>query len=85
VLDDGVAVPRSVRVLRRAGATATWLELTFAEGRNREVRRYAQGLGHPVRRLRRIAFGPLRLGDLASGHSRPLRPAELADLNRLRG
>jgi 23S rRNA pseudouridine2605 synthase len=85
VLDDGAAVPRSVRVLRRAGATATWLELTFAEGRNREVRRYAQALGHPVRRLRRIAFGPLRLGDLASGHSRPLRPAELADLNRLRG
>jgi 23S rRNA pseudouridine2605 synthase len=84
VLDDGAAVPRSVRVLGRSG-TGTWLELTFAEGRNREVRRYAQALGHPVRRLRRVAFGPLRLGDLATGQSRPLRPGELADLNRLRG
>jgi 16S rRNA U516 pseudouridylate synthase RsuA-like enzyme len=38
-----------------------------------------------VVRLRRVAFGPLRLGDLASGASRPLRPQELADLNGLRG
>ena len=83
-LADGPAVPRGVRVLRRAGAS-TWLSLTFAEGRNREVRRYADALGHPVRRLRRVAFGPLRLGDLAPGKSRPLRPREIADLNGLRG
>jgi 23S rRNA pseudouridine2605 synthase len=83
-LADGDAMPKDVRVLRRDGAT-TYLQLTFAEGRNREVRRYAQALGHPVRRLRRVAFGPLRLGDLATGASRPLRPRELADLIRLRG
>lgn len=83
-LADGPAAPRSVRVLRHEAAS-TWLTLTFAEGRNREVRRYAEALGHPIRRLRRVAFGPLRLGDLASGASRPLRPREIADLNGLRG
>jgi 23S rRNA pseudouridine2605 synthase len=83
-LADGEARPRAVHVLRQEGAT-TWLRVTFAEGRNREVRRYAEALGHPVSRLRRVAFGPLRLGDLATGASRPLRPRELDDLNRLRG
>ena len=83
-LADGAAAPKAVRVLGRGTAT-TWLTLTFAEGRNREVRRYAEALGHRVVRLRRVAFGPLRLGDLATGASRPLRPQELADLNGLRG
>lgn len=83
-LADGAAMPKNVSVLRR-GAATTWLSLTFAEGRNREVRRYADALGHRVVRLRRVAFGPLLLGDLPSGASRPLRPRELADLNGLRG
>lgn len=84
VLDDGPAVPREARVLRADGTT-TWMQLTFAEGRKREVRRYAQALGHPVRRLIRVQFGPLRLGSLRVGASRPLTEVELAALNRLRG
>ncbi len=83
-LDDGPAVPKHVRVLRAEGAT-TWVQLTFAEGRKREVRRYAQALGHPVRRLIRVQFGPLQLGTLRVGASRPLTEDELAALNRLRG
>ena len=83
-LPDGLAVPREVRILRR-GARSTWLSLTFAEGRYREVKRYCQALGHPVLRLRRVRFGPLRLGDLPVGGCRPLSPAELARLNDLRG
>ncbi len=43
------------------------LRLTFAEGRKHEVKRYCEALGHRVRRLRRVAFGPLRLGDLPPG------------------
>jgi 23S rRNA pseudouridine2605 synthase len=59
--------------------------VTFAEGRYREVKRYCKALGHPVRRLRRVQFGPLRLGDLAPGAHRTLSRAELAALNDLRG
>jgi len=84
VLEDGPAVPKEARVLRTDGTT-TWMQLTFAEGRKREVRRYAQALGHPVRRLIRVQFGPLRLGSLRVGASRPLTEVELAALNRLRG
>jgi pseudouridine synthase len=83
-LPDGPAVPREVRLLRRA-ARSTWLSLTFAEGRYREVKRYCQALGHAVVRLRRVRFGPLRLDDLPVGRCRPLTRAELARLNDLRG
>jgi len=83
-LADGPAVPRGVRILRE-GAGTTWLEVTFAEGRYREVKRYCKALGHPVRRLRRIQFGPLHLGDLRAGQWRDLTARELAQLNNLRG
>jgi 23S rRNA pseudouridine2605 synthase len=83
-LADGPAVPQSVRRLRGTDRT-TWLALELTEGRNREVRRYCQALGHRVVRLRRVAFGPLRLGALGPGACRPLTAAELGGLNRLRG
>ena len=51
----------------------------------REVKRYCQALGHPVQRLRRIGFGPLRLGSLPVGGWRELTARELAALNDLRG
>jgi pseudouridine synthase len=83
-LDDGPAVPRRVTRLR-AGARSTWLSLTFAEGRYREVKRYCKALGHPVRRLKRVQFGPLRLGDLPTGAHRGLTKAECGALDSLRG
>ena len=82
-LDDGPAVPRDVRILRQ-GERTTWLALTFAEGRYREVKRYCKALGFPVVRRRRVAFGPLRRGRRAPGRSRPLTVAELAQLKSLR-
>ena len=54
--------------------------LTFTEGRKHEVKRYCEALGHPVTRLRRIAFGPLTLGDLRPGQTRPLTTREIASL-----
>ncbi len=81
-LPDGPARPRDVRLLRRMRDT-TRLRLVFTEGRYREVKRFCEALGHPVVRLRRIEFGPLRLGCLAPGDSRPLTSAELARLSRL--
>ena len=82
VLPDGPAKPRGVRLLRRASET-TWLRLAFAEGRYREVKRFCQALGHRVVRLRRVRFGPLRLGDLGPGVARPLTREEIARLHAL--
>jgi 23S rRNA pseudouridine2605 synthase len=76
-LEDGMTAPAQVR---RVGQGA--LEVTIHEGRNRQVRRMCEAVGHPVLALERIAFGRLKLGELASGASRRLSEAELA---RLRG
>lgn len=75
-LDDGPTAPARVRVLH-AGAQGSVLELTIHEGRNRQVRRMLEAVGHRVRALERVAYGPLRLGDLARGASRPLSAEEL--------
>lgn len=83
LLPDGPALPSAVRVLKQ-GRVSTRLSLTFTEGRYREVKRYCKGLGHPVTRLRRVQFGPLRLGALPPGHTRALTVAELDALQNLR-
>ena len=74
-LDDGPTAPAKVRRL-----SARVIELTLREGRNRQVRRMAEAVGNEVVELRRVAFGPLRLGDLAEGDARRLRSAELRSL-----
>jgi 23S rRNA pseudouridine2605 synthase len=79
VLDDGPARPLDVEVLS-GGREATLLRLTFTEGRKHEVKRYCDALGHRVRRLRRVAFGPVALGDLPRGRYRRLTPRELSAL-----
>jgi pseudouridine synthase len=78
-LDDGPAVPRAVELLR-AGARESRLRLTFSEGRKHEVKRFCQALGHPVRSLRRVAFGPIELGTLRPGAWRPLAAGEVKAL-----
>lgn len=78
-LADGPAKPLAVELLS-AGAHASALRLTFTEGRKHEVKRYCEALGHPVRRLRRVAFGPLRLGNLPPGATRALTAGEVRAL-----
>jgi 23S rRNA pseudouridine2605 synthase len=70
-LEDGTTAPARVRRVGRGV-----LELTIHEGRNRQVRRMCETVGHPVRDLERVAFGPLKLGDLAPGGYRRLGDAE---------
>ncbi len=60
-------------------------EATLIEGRNREVRRIMGGLDRTVRRLQRVALGPVELGDLPSGSFRPMRPDEVDALRRAAG
>ena len=74
-LDDGPTAPARVRRLR-----ADRLKITIHEGRNRQVRRMCQAVGHPVRELQRVAFGPLELGGLASGGYRRLGEEEVKAL-----
>jgi len=78
-LEDGPAVPLAVS-LERAGGDGSRLHLTFGEGRKHEVKRYCEALGHPVRRLRRIGFGPIELGRLRVGAWRALTPVEVRAL-----
>jgi 23S rRNA pseudouridine2605 synthase len=77
-LEDGRTAPARVR---RVGAHE--IELTIAEGKNHQVRRMCAAVGHPVRALERVAFGPLRLGRLAPGGHRRLSAAELQRLRAL--
>jgi 23S rRNA pseudouridine2605 synthase len=66
----------------RGGAKNTWLEIALHEGKNRHIRRMMDALGIEVLRLVRVAIGPLALGDLAKGHSRPLKASEKQSLDR---
>ncbi len=72
---------KAVTLLRSGGKTA-WLEITLDEGKNRQIRRLAKAAGFPVRRLIRVAIGPLTLGELLKGAWRCLTAAEV---ERLRG
>lgn len=56
------------------------LRITIREGRNRQVRRMCEAVGHPVRRLARTRFGPLRDRHLQPGEWRDLTPAEVRAL-----
>jgi 23S rRNA pseudouridine2605 synthase len=74
-LDDGPTAPAAVRLL-----SPVEIELTIREGRNRQVRRMCEAVGHPVVELTRVGFGSLRLGDLAPGEHRRLGAEEIAGL-----
>jgi 23S rRNA pseudouridine2605 synthase len=75
-LEDGIA--RAVAASVRPGAERrrSELTLTLTEGRNQEVRRICAALGLEVERLLRTSFGPVRLGALPSGETRPLSRRE---------
>jgi len=60
----------------------TIVDITIREGRNRQVRKMFEAVGHPVLALARLRFGPLQLRSLAPGSVRPLTPAEIAALHR---
>lgn len=84
LLEDGPARAATARRLRRENG-ATWVEITIHEGRKRQVRRMCAAVGWRVLRLVRVAVGPLRLGDLAPGRLRALRPSEVEALSRAAG
>jgi len=74
-LEDGRTAPAGVRRLGRGR-----IELVLHEGRNRQVKRMLEAVGHPVRRLHRSAYAGLTLDGLEPGTLRELTPEELSAL-----
>jgi 23S rRNA pseudouridine2605 synthase len=74
-LEDGMTAPATVRCL-----APSRIELTLHEGRNRQVRRMLEAVGHPVRRLHRSTYAGLTLEGLEPGAWRELEPSEVQRL-----
>lgn len=83
-LRRGVRVEGQMMRVDRArvleSANNSWLEVSLHEGRNHEVKRLLEAVGHPVSKLRRVAIGPLTAAGLRPGQFRPLTPAEVRRL-----
>jgi 23S rRNA pseudouridine2605 synthase len=83
-LDDGPVRPTHVEARDLGGRRAEFV-VTITEGRKHEVRRLCRALGLELERLIRVRYGPVELGDLPAGHSRPLTSAERHKLDELTG
>lgn len=81
---DGMTAPARARLVERTPG-GTLIEISLAEGRNRQVRRMLEAVGHPVRHLVRTAIGPLMLGRLKPATYRRLKPDEVRELYRAAG
>ena len=78
-LEDGLTSPALVRKARKTEENS-WIELTIFEGRTHQVKRMLETVGHPVLKLKRLRFGPLKLGPLPPGEYRFLTDAEIHHL-----
>jgi pseudouridine synthase len=81
-LDDGMTAPASAVILK-VGERVTQVRLTLHEGRKREIKRMCAHVGHPVRDLRRVAVGNVRVRGLQPGQWRPLTDPEILGLREL--
>lgn len=79
---DGRPIRRPKVKLLSAEGNRAWYQVTIHEGRNRQVRRMCQAAGLTVMRLRRVAEGPVKLGNLETGKWRPLTSGEVEALRK---
>ena len=79
-LDGRMTAPARIR-LSKPGENP-WYEVTITEGRQNQIRRMFERIGHPVRKLKRVKVGGVGLGNLQPGEYRALRPAEVRELMR---
>jgi 23S rRNA pseudouridine2457 synthase len=73
-IDDPKVGPRTPPIRERRHIPTSWIEITLAEGRNRQVRRMTAAVGHPTLRLIRVAIGPWKLGKLGAGEWKEAQP-----------
>jgi pseudouridine synthase len=82
LLDDGKTLPAQVQMMQQAEKSC-WLRLTLYEGWHRQIHRMLQRCGgYSIKRLQRVAMGPLTLAGLASGNYRMLQPFEVTRLRQ---
>ena len=78
-ITEGDETLRAERVeLRKSSQRESHLTVALRRGKNREIRRMFEALGHEVTRLKRVAYGGLALGTLAAGDFREVKEVELA-------
>jgi len=82
-LEDGEARAVSCSLVRQKEKNS-WVRVVVTEGRNRLIKRMFSAIGHPVLKLKRIEYGPVRLGDLPFGQYRYLTPGEMGKLEGLK-
>lgn len=70
---DGIRYAPVDIMLERQMPTNAWLVITITEGKNREVRKICEHLGHTVSRLIRVQFGPYQLGELKAGTAKEIK------------
>ena len=78
-LEDGLAVPDKVKVIKKEGNEGL-ISISFHEGRFHIVKRFLEKFGFKTRRLKRTQIGPVKMGRLGVGKWRDLRPEELKQL-----
>jgi len=83
ILSDGATSPAKIAIEKVENGNAI-VRIILREGRKRQVKRMLQAVGHLVLELKRIAMGPLVLGDLKEGVARQLNPTEIGNLLELK-
>lgn len=82
-IDDYITAPAQLKILeKKENKNKAVLEIKIHEGRNRQVRKMCEAIGHPVKHLKRVAIGGLRLGNLEEGKWRYLTEKELRFLDK---
>lgn len=84
VLDEGTTAPAKVEMLRSL-AGAAYLRIVLHQGWYRQIKRMGEAVGHPVLKIRRVAYGPIGIGRLRPGSCRHLTADELTGLKRAAG
>ena len=80
-LEDGPTRPCRIQSFRETAENA-WVKMILHEGRNRQVKRMWEKMGHPVLKLKRMGFAGIDLGTLRTGRSRHLTAEEVAQLRK---
>jgi pseudouridine synthase len=81
-LDDGYKTLPAALSKLHSDERGSRCEITIVEGKNRQIRRMFESVGHPVTAIKRISIGPVRLGEMQPGQMRQLHADEIEQLLR---